>query len=1264
MLSPRRRALVSMLGFAFAAATLVLTGSTTVSGQAARPGKAAAPRPTPSGGTLPDWKEIDRLVSDQKFEEAANAAARRREAAQKAGDEADWTKALIREVQLRTGLHGYETAVRFLKDQPWPQGLLSKTALELFYAQSLVNYFHVYSWEIQQRERVESTGTVDLKAWTGPQIYAEAVRGYLRVWKERNALGQENVKALNEFLEPNDYPRGVRGTLRDAVAYLFAAHLADSSSWSAAQSNEVFRLDLPSLLRSDSSAKTIALDDDAVHPLARTVSVLDDLEVWHASRGEREGALEARLERLRRLFVSFTEEEDRRTIEKDLEERLQGFAGLPWFAMGKAQLAEFVERPDLSGDLVWARSIAEQGRKAYPGSVGGQRCLAIVKRIEAPEYQLRTMQNDGPGRRSIQVSHKNIERLLFRALPLDLAGLIEAAHNQYAIFPNGDELRQIVDTQTPAAEWSAQLPPTPDYRLHATYVTPPMKEPGAYVVAVSGAASFGGPGFPLVAAHFILSDLVLVTRPVTGDTNASSFLEVQALSGETGQPVQGVEATVLRTLWNPERIERISSATTGAGGLARLPFGAERPGGGVFLFARHGRDLGLDMSLYFPYGSPQPSEVTSSLLFTDRSIYRPLQKIFWKVLGYRGDPRAGRFEVLPASPVTVTLYDQNNQKVDERLVTTTDFGSAAGEFVIPAGRALGAWRLGSSLGGAQTSVRVEEYKRPTFEVTWKDPAQPLRLNQPARLTGEARYYFGLPVASGSVRWRVTRTPQYFWWSYWSWYPNSSVRAQTVAAGVSSLQPDGTFEVAFTPGVDERLGKGSRELTYSYRVDADASDEGGETRSASRSFRLGFVSVEARVDAPPGFLLESRPGRFRVVRTNLDGVPRAGHGSFRIVTLEQPGKTMLPADQPVSGRASTKDTYRTPGDAMRPRWDTEYSPERMIRLWKDGAEVARGELVHDAKGEASMEVPGLPAGAYRLLYRTVDDFGAVFEMPREFLVGGRKTPLAVPVVLSLESASVPVGGTARLLVASGLPDQALFFDIYRAGRRVERRTLSDKSPSLIEIPVGEKDRGGFSVKLSGLRDHQLMTLSQSVFVPWDDKELTVSFATFRDKLRPGARETWKVKVEGPKASGPEKAAAELLAYMYDRSLDAFVGHFAPSPLSVYPNRTGVDWSRANLGEVPFQYLRENFPSPPASPYLRPDGLKFYGGYAIGGPGQRGMASGIQTTSRMAAPASANAREDTAAVRMAKTADEEPERKEKDALAVPLRSAFAETAFWQP
>ena len=98
-------------------------------------GAIALARPgAPVTGGPPTWKEVERLVSEQKFEEAAASAGKIREAARAAGNEANEAKALVREVQLRTALHGYETSVRFLKDQPWPKGLLPRTTLRLFYA--------------------------------------------------------------------------------------------------------------------------------------------------------------------------------------------------------------------------------------------------------------------------------------------------------------------------------------------------------------------------------------------------------------------------------------------------------------------------------------------------------------------------------------------------------------------------------------------------------------------------------------------------------------------------------------------------------------------------------------------------------------------------------------------------------------------------------------------------------------------------------------------------------------------------------------------------------------------------------------------------------------------------------------------------------------------------------------------------------------------------------------------------------------------------
>src|SRR5581483_8779592 len=181
------------------------------------------PRPVlamaPAGG---GWKEVDRLVGEHKMQAALDVATKLRQQAQQGKDDSEWARGLIREVQLRMALHGYETAVRFLRDQPWPSSPLPHALLELFYADTLTTYERVYAWEIGRREEVTSTKVVDLKQWTRQQIYEEAQRAFLAVWKQRASWGDTPVSVASEFIAVNDYPPGVRGTLRDAVSYLYA----------------------------------------------------------------------------------------------------------------------------------------------------------------------------------------------------------------------------------------------------------------------------------------------------------------------------------------------------------------------------------------------------------------------------------------------------------------------------------------------------------------------------------------------------------------------------------------------------------------------------------------------------------------------------------------------------------------------------------------------------------------------------------------------------------------------------------------------------------------------------------------------------------------------------------------------------------------------------------------------------------------------------------------------------------------------------------
>ncbi len=1217
-----------------------------------------------------DWKDVERMISEDKLQAALEATEEILASARAQDDPEEVTRALIKKTQLRIGLHGYETAVRDLRQASWPEAPRHRLILNLYYARSLVRYLHAYSWEIGQRDRVDTGGEIDLKAWTRDQIAAEAHRAYGEAWEQREEWGAESLGDLAEYVQQNDYPARIRGTLRDAVTYLWVEILADTSLWRPEWSNETWRLDRKKLLAGPSEAVDLQASD--LHPLLAISWILSDLESWHHENRRPEAAFESRLERYRRLRASLEGETARDTIRKDLENHLVSLgSGYGWWSMGMSSLAEMLRD---GGDLVAALAAAERGLEAHPDSPGGQRCRHLVASITAPAYNLESSTLDGARKRSIRVSHKNLDTLHFRAYSLGTERLLQSGGAQNLV--GHQEVPGILQRQEPVARWQLDLPETPDYQQHHTYATPPLDGPGLYLVVASTRHDFRNTLDRQAAVILQVGDLVLSSRALEG------VLEVMARSGATGQPLAGVQVDLYLADWRNSQHQRLSEQTTDTRGLVRIAM-EQRHRGRTFVLAQQGDEIALLQAQSPPVRGNQ-QERTDALIYTDRSVYRPGQELHFKVVAYRGSSEEARFRTLPEHPVRVELFDTNGEAVGEQELTTNEFGSAAGTFEIPAsGKLLGGWSLQTSLGG-YTGLKVEEYKRPTFEVSLADPEDALRLNRPARLTGEARYYFGLPVASGDVGWRVTRQPVYpSWW--WWFSPPSAGSSQVVASGSSELRPDGTFEVAFTPEADEGEAEG-KGISYHYRLDAEVTDEGGETRSARRSFRLGFVAVDARVEATQGFFLAGDQVRLDIHRQDLDGLPRPGAGRYRLTALEAPATTALPAEIPIHRPPSADSDFETPGDRLRPRWAPGYEPRQVYHAWKDGREVARGELEHAASGVAELRPGNLAPGAYRLHYSTTDPFGAELEIRHEFLVTAADAPaLPLPLLLAPQETTLSVGDTARFLVSSGLEDQPLVLEIFQSQRRIERRVLASSSgPRVIEIPVDAEHRGGFSVLLETLRDHQPMTLEQHFQVPWEDRELAVEFATFRDRLRPGARETWRVTVRGSDEQTLARGSAEILAYMYDKSLDFFGPHSPPRPIDLYPYRTGIPHLQINLGGRWEVWQRaQGFADLPQYPTFRGDVLQFYENYGIGGPGVRSRMGGRVMRKSMArampaAPMAAMA--DAPMEAQAETLAAVSESVELDAAGggvgegeespppppadEPVRSDFSETAFWFP
>lgn len=1139
------------------------------------------------------WAEVSRLVEEQKMAEALKVSDQILEDARKSGDAGQETKALVQVTQLRIALDGFETAVRYLKDNSWPQSMKARVTLDLYYAQSLLTYLSAYNWEIRQRETVQSKEAVDLKAWTAPQIHQEALKAYADAWKMREELGELPVGALKEYIDPNDYPAGVRGTLRDTITYLLVQDLANTSNWTPAESNEVHRLKLGQLV--SGHPKKVAPDDPAKHPLERIAAILDEHEQWHAGADRKEAALEARLERVRRLHASFSDHDDRASLIKHLTDVLQPLRSLPWWAMGMAEIAEMQRT---QGDRVAAQKAAQAGAEAFPLAIGGLRCLAVQKSIEAPDVEMSGMRSDAAGKRSLSLQHRNLKAMYFRAYPLDLTKRVEGAKD-YELLPGTRLAEELLKkNEKPAKDWVVELPATPDYQMHQTFVTPPLTKQGLYMIIASTDASFATQR--ILTQNVIITDLVIVARRESGGQ-----LDLSVVKGSDGAPVAGAEVRIYKHDYNTRNQLKATLKTDAKGAVRFKQTGEDY--GSYFAIARLGNDVALTQdSMYMARGAERGT-VDSTFVYTDRSIYRPQQKIQWKVLAFSGSRDAGAFKVAPNAKMTVQLHDANYEVVEEKSVTTNAFGTASGEFLIPAGRLLGSWSIQASRGMGSSYISVEEYKRPTFEVSLKDPEAALRLNRPAELKGEARYYFGLPVTAGTVQWRVTRSPRYPWW-YRMWgYATSGSGTQTIATGSSPLQADGTFALSFTPEASEKEAE-TPGMSYSYDVDCDLTDEGGETRSAARTFRLGFTSVEATLSWEEGFFTADKPIAITVRRASLDGAGRAGKGSYHLFKIAVPEQVAAPADLPLPDQGKAPG-FNTPGDRQRARTSSDFSAETALSLMKDGAEVRKGDLEHDASGSAALTLPGLAAGAYRVRYETTDDFGTKTSAWRDFLVAAPQgSKLGVPAYMAVEKRTLAIGEKARILVYSGIAGQTLVLDVARDSKLVERRFFTGgTSPEILELPVTEAERGGFAVTLSAVCDHQHIVSSQQINVPYTNKELKVSFASFRDKIRPGSHETWKVTVKGPGDKTLGAGAAEVLAYMYDKSLDVFAAHNPPNPLSLYPTRAQGIWPELSLGIAHGRNVgNTDFPPPPAAPGLSPDRLKFYDGNGIGGLGLRRQA----------------------------------------------------------
>jgi len=1002
------------------------------------------------------------------------------------------------------------------------------------------HYFQQNRWRFVQRTRTGESPGDDIQTWDLPRISAEIDKTFEKAVAAEKELQQTPIARYDILLEKGTIPDKYRPTLYDFLAFEALSFYA-AAEQVRPRPQDAFELSADSPVF-DPAEKFLAWEPKTTDPTDRTVKAVklfQKLLAFHKADQDPSAFLDADLHRLRFGWNKAVGPDKNERYKAALTAFARANDGHELFAMAQYQLAGVIRD---EGDLVKAREVALAGLKAFPDSPGGKLCHNLVQDIEAKSSGVTTERVWADPLPAIRVNYKNVTKVYFRVVRGDYAKNLKRAswHPEYL---NEDEVAALL-SHDPVVSFEHDLPATPDYKLRTEAVPAPKGlKAGFYYLLASHDPNFaGGDTGPVSYTSFFVADLALVDRRDYGSAVAAG----QVLTATGGEPVE--EATV--QLWHRQNNggwEAGEVGLTDKNGLYRLP--VPRGRAHLVVVTHEGQLLASANQGYLGGEIHAPRPSASVVFFTDRSLYRPGQTISFKGIVFRTDPANDKYEVLPNHAVVVQLTDVNGQEVARLDLKSNDYGSISGSFTAPRDRLTGRMRIAAVGIPGGTAVNVEEYKRPKFKVEVEAPKDAFKLNDTVRVPGKAVQYNGVPVGLAKVAYRVTREVRYPDWFFefcW-WRPVPTRPAQEIASGFVTTEPDGSFVIPFVAKPDLTVNP-KDEPVFRYTVTADVTDTTGETRTGTKSVQVGYVALRAKISSDPWLTVE-KDVKFALETTTLDGEGQAAKGNLKVFTLKQPDRVARPE---IMGQHEFPRPLR---DDEEPKPD----PARPVS-WELGEQVFATDFATNGNGKADVAVK-LPAGIYRAVLETTDKFGQKVAAKYQFTVlnpAADKFAVKLPHLVTAPKWTVEPAEDFTLLWATGYDTGRAYLEVEHRGQVIQAFwTQPGKTQAVLKQPVNEGMRGGFTVRVTQVRENRAYLVSRHVDVPWTNKNLTVKWERFVSKLEPGQKETFTAVVTGPDAA---RAVAEAVAGMYDASLDAFLPH-------AWPERFGVfrrDYTRMNLG----------------------------------------------------------------------------------------------------
>lgn len=1221
----------------------------------------------------PRWAPIDSLTGLGQYLGALTLAEPLLQEARTKGDYQQEFRAMLTMANLQemTGTED-STIIRGFEERAITAGFPLNALLHSVIGEQYWSSYRDDRWEIMERTATEEDPK-DMATWSQPVFMRKVIGEYRASLADADSLKAVPVGSIAALLKDPGADMRARPTLLDLLAHRALAIFRNTETRVAEPASR-FQVKDPRYfsLFEDFASLRLAHADSASWEL-QALRLYQQLERFHMNASEPDALVDNALERL--AFVR-----ERSTLpDRDslylnsltiLASRLPRDSCLADVLVAQAQWHQEMsgKYQRLSEGLAEVAPWKWERRKAveicdaviagYAGTPAASSAAVIRASLLESRLSVQTEEANLPEAPfKCAITYSNVPKLWLRLVKDDWST------DEFLQNDGRSDGEKLVGRKS-LREWNITLPDDGDLNEHLTEVAVDGLPLGHYALLVCDSSTFVAKKDEISFARFWVTRLGMSQRWKNGN------LDLLVVDRGTGAPKPGVGVVSWSRDYREGNVFKrsLEHFTTGADGFMRTHLrGAE---GSIGWELSDGEDRYISGSTWIPNDLQGEQQDLRVFLFTDRAIYRPGQPVMFKGIVTK---RIGKTtEIVAGFKTPVELFDVNGEKVDSLSVISDAYGSFHGMFTAPQGVLTGGMTVQTPYGSQ--GIQVEEYKRPTFEVVFDPIAGGPKLGQDVSVTGLAKSYAGVPLDGAKVQWTAQRSAHMPWWcgdGYRGWLPWG--RSAQVAQGEAICDAQGKFTIRFKAEADDQFPRGA-DPVFGFQLEASATDISGETQSGNTYLNLGYKSISIDLGLAGG-LDRSKADSLMVRVVNLNGervdVPMDIHvfklqappTPLRTRTWERPDRYTLTREQHAA--KFPQDVYADEDDPL---------------SWTRGNEVLREQGFVAGGGRLSIrDARNWEAGKYLMEVIARDADGGEVKVTKAFTVFDpaiQNTGFSSDAFhAELLEARVEPGSKAKLLLSSALPDGRVLMEVERDGAIAVSRWFTLKNTQqLVELPVKEDDRGGITVHLFCVERGVFHGEDLFVEVPWTNKELKVEWMAFRDKLLPGSEEEWRLRITGSKG---EKVAAQLLAGMYDASLDHFVPH--GWDMSIWLNEHGgLGWQRpepfgAAGGETIWRegaYGRYGHVYIPSRGYPELDDfgydlrdhrkyrrrMRAVADYSLAVGGALGVESmnGDVTTALAFTPANAKAGD-----------PEEPETPQvtKDE-AQPLRSDFRETAFFFP